>query len=185
MDESRASDDQQQRRGISSTGIVLIVLGSIGLVVVICAGLIVVCLVAITALGTSANKTFGSVSGAVASQVQPMQAAQRFINDLGAGLTQSAWDQTSADFHNRHIKAAGPDQSKYFADFLDEHPGLKNPATIEMKSQNPDPSQSTIHATITSKAGEKTVLSLKLKLESGTWKIDDLSVVEEGTKKRN
>jgi hypothetical protein len=185
MDDSRASEDQQQRRGISSTGIVLIVLGSVGLMVVICGGVIVVCLVAITALGTSANKTFGTVSGTIGSQTQPLPAAQRFINDLGAGLTQSAWDQTTADFHNRHIKEAGPDQSKYFADFLEEHPGLKNPATIEMKSLNPDPSQSTIHATITSKSGEKTVLSLKLKLELGTWKIDDLSVVEEGTKKRN
>src|SRR5713101_8973169 len=86
--------------------------------------IIVVCLVAITALGTSANATFGTVGTKIADRpdLQARQAGTQFINDLCAGLTQSAWDQTTADFQSRHIKVGGPDQSKYFADILQEHP---------------------------------------------------------------
>ena len=48
--------DQDEKGGMSSTHVILIILGALGLGVVICAGVIVVCLVAITALGTSAMR---------------------------------------------------------------------------------------------------------------------------------
>jgi hypothetical protein len=173
--------DQERSGGISSTGIVLIVLACLGLGVLVCAGVIVVCLVAITALGTSANKTFGTV--AVRIEVSPEQAGTRFVNELGRGLTQAAWDQTTFEFQARHTKAGGPDQSKYFADFLEQHPGLKNPKSIEVTTaQNPDPSQPTLQAIVTNSAGDKTTLSMKLKKEIGEWKVDDLSVTDESKK---
>jgi hypothetical protein len=176
--------DQERSGGISSTGIVLIVLACLGLGVLVCAGVIVVCLVAITALGTSANRTFGTVAGRVGGvEVPPEQAAKQFAHDLGAGLTQAAWEQTSLEFQSRHIKAGGPDQSKYFADFLQEHPGLKNPASIEVKSQMMDPSQPTVQVTVTTQMREKIILNLKLRKEFGEWKVNDLSVSEEEKKK--
>lgn len=176
--------DQEQSGKMSSTSIVLIVLACVGVTVIICAGVIVVCLVAITALGTSANKTFGTVSARIGSEISPEQAARQFLNDLGAGMTQAAWNQTSDDFQLRHIKGGGPDQSKYFADFLEEHPGLKDPASIEVKLQNVDPNQPTVQATISSKAGWKTVLTLKLRMGmSGTWKVDEVAVLKEESKK--
>jgi hypothetical protein len=143
-----------------------------------------VCLVAITALGTSANKTFGTVSGQVASPgINPESTAREFVNDLCAGLTQAAWDDTSADFHSRHLKVAGPDQSKFFMDFIQEHPGLRAPASIEVKSQNTDPIQPTFQATVTPKTGAKIILNLKLKMEMGSWKVNDIAVLEEEKKK--
>jgi hypothetical protein len=176
--------DQERSGGISPTGIVLIVLACIGLGVLICAGVIVVCLVAITALGTSANKTFGTVAGRVGTmEVPPEQVAKQFVHDLGAGLTQAAWEQTSLEFQNRHIKAGGPDQSKYFADFLQDHPSLKNPVSLEVKSQMLDPSQPTVQATLTTQRGEKIIMNLKLKKEFGEWKINDVSVAEDDKKK--
>jgi len=176
--------DQERSGGISPTGIVLIVLACIGLGVLICAGVIVVCLVAITALGTSANKTFGTVAGRVGTmEVPPEQAAKQFVHDLGSGLTQAAWEQTSLEFQNRHIKAGGPDQSKYFADFLQEHPGLKDPASIEVKTQMMDQSQPTVQATLTTPKGEKIIMNLKLKKEFGEWKINDVSVAGDEKKK--
>src|SRR5262245_54569000 len=120
---------QESSGGISATGVILIILGCIGVGVLVCAGVIVVCLVAITALGTSANATFGTVGTKIEAQpdLQAQQAGNQFMHDLGAGLTQAAWDQTTAEFQSRHIKVGGPDQSKYFADILQEHPGLRNP----------------------------------------------------------
>src|SRR5229473_1245719 len=171
--------EPEQKSGMSATHVILIILGAVGLGFVICAGIIVVCLVAITALGTSANKTFGSVATRVGGgEFQAEQPARQFIVELCAGLTQAAWDHTSAAFQARHIKIAGPNQSKYFADFLQEHPGLRNPATIEIQSQHIDPSQPTLQATITPKSGGKIVLHLKLINEVGIWKVDDVSVIE-------
>jgi hypothetical protein len=176
--------DQEQSGKMSPTSIVLIVLACVGLTVIVCSGVIVVYLVAITALGTSANTTFGTVSARIGSEISPEQAARQFLNDLGAGLTQAAWNQTSDDFQLRHFKEGGPDQSKYFEGFLEQHPGLKDPATIEMKSQNVDPNQPTVQATITSKSGLKTLLSLKLRMGlSGTWKVDEVAVLKEDSKK--
>jgi len=188
MDEERSGMDQERSGGVSSTGVVLIVIASVGLAVLVCGGVIVVCLVAITALGTSANKTFGTVSGTVGTtppvvRIDAEKAAKQFVSDLGAGLTQAAWDQTSDGFHIRNLKVAGPDQSKYFAEFLEEHPGLRDPASIEIKSQNMDAKEPTMQATIISKSGGKTVLSLKLRIGlSGTWKVDEVAVLKEEKK---
>jgi hypothetical protein len=196
MDQEQSGMDHERSGGISSTGVVLIVLACVGLAVVICGGVIVVCLVAITALGTSANrtfgtvgtpvaagKTFGTVGGAVGGITSPPLAARQFVNDLGAGLTQAAWDQTGAGFQLRHSKVGSPDQSKYFTDFLQENPGIRDPASIEIKQQMADANQATVQATITSKTGGKTILSLILKMESGSWKVDDVAVLDANKKK--
>jgi hypothetical protein len=156
--------------------------------VLVCAGVIVVCLVAITALGTSANATFGTVGTKIeaAPQLQAEQAGRQFVNDLCAGLTQAAWDQATAEFHTRHMKVAGPDQSKYFADILQEHPGLRNPTAIEVKSQTADSNQATLEATLTSKSGEKIIINLKLKKELGAWRVNDLAIRDtEAPRKRS
>jgi len=175
--------DQERSGGISSTGIVLIVLACLGLGVLVCAGVIIVCLVAITALGTSANRTFGTVAGRVGVEVPPEQAARQLVHDLGAGLTQAAWEETSLEFQSRHIKAGGPDQSKYFAALLPAHPSLKNPASIEIKTQMLDPSQPMVQATVITQSGEKTIINLKMKKEFGEWKVNDVSVSGEEKKK--
>jgi hypothetical protein len=177
---------QEDSGGISGTGIILIVLGCIGVGVLVCAGVIVVCLVAITALGTSANATFGTVGTKIEARpdLQARQAANQFIHDLCAGLTQAAWDQTTADFHARHMKVAGPDQSKYFAEILQEHPGLRNPTAIEFTSQITVSDQTTLEVTVTPKSGEKIVINLKLKNELGTWKVNDLAILDAEAKKK-
>jgi hypothetical protein len=178
--------DQNRSGGISPTGIILIVLGCVGVGVLICAGVIVVCLVAITALGTSANATFGTVGTKIADRpdLQAKQAGTQFINDLCAGLTQSAWDQTTSDFQSRHIKVGGPDQSKYFADILQEYPGLRKPAAIDIISQITVSDQTTIEASVTPRSGERIILNLKLKKELGTWKVNDLAVLDAEAVKR-
>jgi hypothetical protein len=173
---------EERSGGVSPTGIVLIVLACVAVGVIICAGVIIVCLVAITALGTSANATFGTVGTKIGDEpkLQAEQAGKQFVHDLCAGLTQSAWDQTTADFQGRHIKAGGPDQSKYFADILQEHPGLRNPSKIEVVAQTFDLNQESwkVTMTITPSRGEKITLNLKLKKELGLYKVNDLSVAE-------
>ena len=62
--------DQEQKGGMSATHVILIIFGVLGLGVVVCAGVIVVCLVAITALGTSANATFGTVGTKIGAEPQ-------------------------------------------------------------------------------------------------------------------
>ena len=171
---------QEHSGGMSATSVILIVLACVGVGVLVCAGVIVVCLVAITALGTSANATFGTVGSRIGGpELQPEDAAQTFAHDLCAGLTQTTWDRTSADFQNRHRKVGGPDQSKFFADFLQEHPQLRNPSDIEVDTQSFNLSQASVQATITPRSGEKIILNLKLTKEMGTWKVSDLSVSEE------
>jgi len=172
--------DQEQKSGMSATHVILIIFGALGLGVVVCAGVIVVCLVAITALGTSANATFGTVGTKIAAEpkLQAEQAGKQFVHDLCAGLTQAAWDETTADFQTRHIKVGGPDQSKYFADILQEHPGLKNPTAVDVKSPIIDSDQATIEASVTPRSGEKITLNLKLKKELGAWKVNDLAIID-------
>src|SRR5262245_2218408 len=145
---------QERSGGMSATSVILIVLACVGVGVLVCAGVIVVCLVAITALGTSANATFGTVGTRIGGpDLQPEDAAPALVHDLCAGLTQTAWDQTSADFQNRHRKVGGPDQSKFFADFLQEHPRLRNPSTIDVETQSFNLSQASVRATITPTSG--------------------------------
>ncbi len=169
--------DQERSGGISSTGIVLIVLACLGLGVIVCAGLIVVCLVAITALGTSAVQSAGAL------EFEAESAANLFIRDLNWNLTQDAWDKTSAGFQNRHRKIDDPDPSKFFVDFLKEHPGLNDPAAISAKSQYAYPLQSMVLVDVTPKSGKKITLQLKLKKEAGLWKIDGLAVLGEKIKR--
>jgi len=178
--------DQQQKGGMSATHVILIIFGVLGLGVVVCAGVIVVCLVAITALGTSANATFGTVGTKIGAepQLQAEQAGMQFVHDLCAGLTQAAWDQTSADFQTRHIKVGGPDQSKYFADILEEHSGLRNATAIEVKSRIVDSDQATIQASVTPKSGKKIILNLKLTKELEQWKVNDLAFLDEEAAKK-
>jgi hypothetical protein len=142
--------------------------------------------VAITALGTSANATFGTVGTKIAAEpkLQAEQAGKQFVHDLCAGLTQAAWDQTTADFQSRHVKAGGPDQSKYFADILQEHPRLRNPTSIEVKSPIIESDQATIEAAVNPRSGEKIILNLKLKRELGPWKVNDLAIMDAETAKQ-
>jgi len=177
--------DQEQKGGMSATHVILIIFGALCLGVVVCAGVIVVCLVAITALGTSANATFGTVGTKIGEPgLQAEQAGKQFVHDLCAGLTQAAWDETTADFQTRHIKVGGPDQSKYFADILQEHPGLKDATAIEIKSHVVNSDQATIQASVTPKPGGKIILNLKLTKELGQWKVNDLAILDEEAAKR-
>jgi len=166
--------DQDEKGGMSSTHVILIILGALGLGVVICAGVIVVCLVAITALGTSANATFGTVGTRIDAD-SPQPDAMHFLNDLSRGDTVAAWTWTTAEFQQGHLVQGEP--IKYFENLLRNHPGLRNPTTTHIQTQNIDPDQ--LQATITPKSGRKIILNLRLKKELGIWKVNDLAVVEE------
>jgi hypothetical protein len=90
--------------------------------------------------------------------------------------------QTTADFQNRHGKP-GRDQSEYLADFLHDHPGLKDATRFAFMPQITDPSEPAFRVTVILKAGGEIVLNLKLKMELGSWKVNDLSVLEEEKEK--
>src|SRR5437660_11780782 len=97
--------DQDEKGGMSSTHVILIIFGALGLGVVVCAGVIVVCLVAITALGTSANATSGPVGTKIGEPgLQAEHAGKQFVNDLCAALTQHARRHTHADIPISLIK---------------------------------------------------------------------------------
>jgi hypothetical protein len=164
---------QNRSSGDSSTRIVLIVLACIGGGVLVCGG-IVVAFIAITAMGTSVNSPYekGGVPNRVRQETE--QAASRFLKDLCAGDTQAAWDQTSTGFQNRH-----EEQSKFFDQFLQENPRLRDPGTIEVKMQYADIQQATVPASVSPKSGGKIMLLLNLKREMGVWKISDLAVTSE------
>jgi hypothetical protein len=170
--------DQERSGGISSTGIVLIVLACLGLGVLICAGVIIVCLVAITALGTSANKTFGTVRAPMRARPDYELAVMEFLDDLDRGDTRAAWGKTNEEFQQGHLVQGEP--IKYFDNLLQEHPGLKTTAETAFVPLEGSPVQQTIQATVTSRSEEITILTLTLKRESGSsWKVSDLSVGEE------
>jgi len=161
----------------SSTRIVLIVLACVGGGVLVCGG-IVALFVAITALGTSVNSPYEGGGVPIRVRQETEQAASSFLRVLCAGDAQAAWEHTSTGFQNRH-----EEQSKFFADFLQANPRLRDPANIDVKMQYADIQQATVPATITPKLGEKIILLLNLKREMGVWKISDLAVTEEQKEK--
>jgi len=163
--------------GNSSTKVVLIVLACVAGGILACAGIVVV-FFAITAMGTSVNSPYegGGVPNRVREETE--QVARKFVNDLCEGNTQAAWEQTSTGFQNRH-----DEQSKFFADFLQENPRPREPANIEVKMQYADIQQATVPATVSPKSGGKIILLLNLKMEMGVWKISDLAVREEQKEK--
>jgi len=161
----------------SSTRIVLIVLACLGGGILACAGIVVV-FFAITTMGTSVNSPYEGGGVPIRVRQETEQAASSFLRDLTAGDAQAAWEQTSTGFQNRH-----EEQSKFFADFLQANPRLRDPANIDVKMQYADIQQATVPATITPKSGEKIILLLNLKREMGVWKVRDLAVTEEQKEK--
>lgn len=157
----------------SSRRIVLIVLACLGGGILVCAGIVVV-FIAITVMGTSVNSPYEGGGVPIRVRQETEQAASKFLQDLCAGDTQAAWEQTSTGFQNLHEQ-----QSKFFADFLKENPRLRDPATIEVKMKYADIGQATVPATVFPKAGGKISLLLKLKNEMEVWKLSDLVVTDE------
>src|SRR5438552_11493960 len=126
----RSAMDQEQKGGMSATHVILIILGALGLRVVICAGVSVVCLVAITALGTSANATFGTVGTRIDAD-SPQPDAMHFLNDLSRGDTVAAWTWTTAEFQQGHLVKAEP--TKNSENLSGNNRGLRNLPTTNIQ----------------------------------------------------
>ena len=165
---------------ISSTGVTLIIIGCLVAGGLVCLGVIVL---AITGMGTSVNSPYEKGGMPIRLREETEQTATKFLKDLCAGNSQAAWEQTSPGFQNSHATNGDPDQSKFFTDFLKEHPGLRDPAAIEVKSLSADIQQATVQATITTKSRGKIIVHLKLTLKMKMWMISDLAVLVE--KKEN
>ena len=163
----------------SSKKVLWIVLACVGECFLVCGGLIVVVL-AINAFGTGVNSPY--TGGGVPSRLREdtEQVASKFLTDLCAGQAQAAWEQTSAGFQNGHSTNGG--DPKFLADFLQENPGLKDPAGIEVKSQYADIQQATVQGFITTKSGKEIIVNLKLTKVMGNWKISDMAASQEREK---
>src|SRR5712692_7332323 len=165
---------------ISSKGLALNIIICLGALALVCLGVIVI---AISGLGTSVNSPYEKGGMPIRLREETEQTATKFLKDLCAGNTQAAWEQTSPGFQNSHATNGDPDQSKFFTDFLKEHPGLRDPAAIELKSLSADIQQATVQATITTKSKEKIIVHLKLTLKMKNWMISDLAVLAEKKEK--
>lgn len=162
----------------SGLTVLWIILGVLGVLSVMCAGVVVVCLVAITTLGRSANATFSGIATAVsvggpsvgqADEKHPASMlGDSFLAKARQDDVQGVYDQTTQAFRDR-VSLEELRKKLQFSAIFREHTSRN----ITLAHQGPN--QVTVNGTLTSPMSVST-FSLRTIREDGTWRIDDIRI---------
>jgi hypothetical protein len=179
--------EPQPKSGGSSGKALLIVLGVVGGLGLVCAGVVTAGFIAIIALGQNASATFQQVSTRVDADAEPTftkvsnrierqpqervpadRVVDQFLDDIRADRFPAAYDRTSRAYQARTSQAA-------FANFIQSTPSFQRLNGMELRGKKID---GTGHVICSVTPQGAPTVELHLVEEDGLWKIDDL--VREG-----
>jgi hypothetical protein len=165
---------EEGKGGGSSGKTVLLVVAIVAVVVLLllggCGVLVYFTVQAMSRAAQNFSQAMSTAMQMMADMQTGMQTAQTFVDDLGNGRVDEAYDSTTKDFQAKQ-------SLEKFREFVDKHPALKKQASsVPGNNPNMTPGRCVLPYVVNGQDGSTTRCTVQVIKEDEKWKVDRFTV---------